>query len=228
MEISYGLIKKYDTDVARRLCLGARTASSLTTRAGGRTGGFAGSGLPTWDGSSNKYGVDDRLRNANARTDAAVLRGLISVAAETLDEDDVPDDDDMRYCALRPAQYHLMVRSPGVEVNRDYGGMGSSATGYIPMIDNVRLVKTNHLPIADYDATADDPNGPLSGTIDYGNTTALVWHAAAAGTVQLIDVTYESEYTAERQATLILGKYAFGHGLLRPECVREITNWGGV
>jgi hypothetical protein len=232
MEIAYGLANPYDIDVARTLVLGARRASDLATRPGGRTGGFASSGLPTWDGSTNIYGVDARLRNANAKTDAAVLRDLISKARETLDEDDIPEDDGLTNCALKPAQYHLLLRSPGVEMNRDFGGMGSAAQAVIPQIAGINLVKTNNLPTANLVGSGGGQNvpanSPWAGTnYTFNQTTALVWHASAAGTVQLTDVTYESEYSVERQATLILGKYMFGHGILRPETIREITSWNG-
>jgi hypothetical protein len=32
----------------------------------------------------------------------------------------------------------------------------------------------------------------------------------------------ESEYTVRRQSTLLVGKYACGHGVLRPEAAIEI------
>jgi hypothetical protein len=42
------------------------------------------------------------------------------------------------------------------------------------------------------------------------------------GTVKLMDLGVEMAYDIRRQGTLIVGKYAMGHGILRPECAVEI------
>ena len=243
-ELAYGLQRPYDIEVARTLVLGARRPSDLASRPGGRTGGRPGTAMPqpfqtnpipVWTGvGSANWGVDVRLRGASAKTNAISLRTIISNARLTLDEDDIPEDDGMTFCALRPAQYHLLARIGSDEMNRDFGGNGSAAESYLPMIAGIKLVKTNHLPTANLEAADQLAGGPynflpgitLANTaisVPFANTVGLVWHASAAGTVQLFDVTYESEYTVERQATLLLGKYCFGHGVLRPEAIRELT-----
>ena len=40
---------------------------------------------------------------------------------------------------------------------------------------------------------------------------------SAAGTVKLMDLATEMEYDIRRQGTLMVAKYAMGHGVLRPE-----------
>ena len=40
---------------------------------------------------------------------------------------------------------------------------------------------------------------------------------------QLKDLKMESDYDIRRQGTLLLGKLAYGHGILRPESAVEIT-----
>ena len=40
----------------------------------------------------------------------------------------------------------------------------------------------------------------------------------AIGTVKLLDLSVQSEYQIERQGTLMVARYAMGHGVLRPEC----------
>ena len=37
-----------------------------------------------------------------------------------------------------------------------------------------------------------------------------------------MDLAVESEYSVRYQGTLLVGKYAVGHGILRPECSAEI------
>lgn len=44
----------------------------------------------------------------------------------------------------------------------------------------------------------------------------------AVGTVKLLDLAQEMAYDIRRQGTLIVSKYAVGHGILRPECAVEL------
>lgn len=225
MELAYGLSKAYDQNSARNITLGARVGSDLTARPGGRTGGVSAAENANIVAAGGT--IDSRLRSATASTVAADLRALISGARLSLDEDDVPDDDDMTYTALRPMQYHLLAQSPGVEMNRDYGGMGSAAMSVVPVVAGTRLFKTNHLPGTDLTGSA-PTNGPTQLYKDFSQTIGLTFHASAAGTVQLLDVTYERDRVVERQADLIVGSFAFGQGILRPEAIRELTVWDGV
>ena len=39
-----------------------------------------------------------------------------------------------------------------------------------------------------------------------------------------MDLAMESEYIMERLGTLLLAKYAMGHGVLREECCYEFSN----
>ena len=50
----------------------------------------------------------------------------------------------------------------------------------------------------------------------------LVFHKSAIGTVKLMDLGMESEYDIRRQGTLMVGKLALGHGILRPESACSI------
>ena len=44
--------------------------------------------------------------------------------------------------------------------------------------------------------------------------------------MKLMDLSMESEYFMERMGTLMLAKYAMGHGVLRPEACYELVNTG--
>ena len=44
------------------------------------------------------------------------------------------------------------------------------------------------------------------------------------GTVKLLDLAAEMEYDMRRQGTLIVSKYALGHGILRPEASVELIS----
>jgi len=160
--------------------------------------------------------------SANWATNGEHLAQAIFIAAQTLDEKDVPAED--RVCFVRPAQYYNLVKAVS-NINKDYGGMGSFADGSIVKIAGIPIVPTNHLPSTDLSAAT----GVTAGTGNkyrgnFANTTALVLHKSAVGTVKLLDMGMEAAYDIRRQGTLMVAKYAVGHGILRPEAAVEIRN----
>ena len=62
----------------------------------------------------------------------------------------------------------------------------------------------------------------MSAPVDATSTAALVMHKAAVGTVKLMDLAMESDYDIRRQGTLMVAKYAMGHGILRPAAAVEL------
>jgi hypothetical protein len=156
------------------------------------------------------------ITDADALTNADSLVGSIFAAAQALDEKDVPSED--RYCFLKPAQWYLLINSSSKLVNRDYtrsenGGVDSAELGYVA---GIKVVKTNNLPDSNV------ASGPSAYQGNFSTLAALVMHKSAVGTVKLIDLGMEMAYDIRRQGTLIVGKYAVGHGILRPESAVEI------
>ena len=47
-------------------------------------------------------------------------------------------------------------------------------------------------------------------------------HKSAVGTVKLLDLSMQSAYDVRRQGTLIVSRYAVGHGVLRPDAAVEL------
>lgn len=142
-------------------------------------------------------------------------------AAQILDEKDVPEED--RFMFVRPEQFYAMARSTKI-LNRDWGGEGSYAGGNIIRVAGITIVKTNNLPktnvaIGTLEAGTDDKYAG-----DFSNTVGLILHPSAIGTVKLLDLGMESEYQLSKQGTLMVAKYAVGHGILRPEAAVEIRN----
>jgi hypothetical protein len=41
-----------------------------------------------------------------------------------------------------------------------------------------------------------------------------------------MDLSLQSQWDIRRQGTLMVGRYAMGHGVLQPECAGQITNTG--
>lgn len=153
---------------------------------------------------------------ATALTSASVLETAAFAAVTALDQKWCPDED--RFFYLNPAQYYLLINSGSKAINRDYfgDGNGSFKDGQIFRIAGCQIVKTNNLPQAVV------ATGPVAYQGDFSVTAGLIMHRSAVGTVKLIDLAVEMQYDIRRQGTLVVSKYAIGHGILRPEAAVEI------
>jgi hypothetical protein len=161
--------------------------------------------------------VTDADADAMTSAGADSLVASLFAAAQALDEKDVPSED--RYAFLRPAQWYNLINSSTKLINRDYtkginGGVDSNELGSVA---GIKVVKTNNLPDSNV------ATGPTAYQGDFSDTVALVMHRSAVGTVKLIDLGMEMAYDIRRQGTLIVGKYAVGHGILRPESAVEVN-----
>ena len=193
-QLGAALSRTMDANILQVGCLAARASATVT-------GGNGGTIVTDADGATN----------------ADSLVGSLFAAAQALDEKDVPEGD--RYAFLKPAQWYLLINSSSKLVNRDYtkgvnGGMDSAELGSVA---GIKVVKTNNLPDSNV------ASGPSAYQGDFSDTVALVMHRSAVGTVKLIDLGMEMAYDIRRQGTLIVGKYAVGHGILRPESAVEIN-----
>lgn len=194
-QMGEALADQYDRNVARNLVLAARATATIT---GGNGGGSA--------------------TNAAFGTDAAVLATGIYTMAQTFDEKGLPETE--RYIAVKPAQYYMLVQKTDL-INKDWNGAGSYAAGQMGTIGGVTIVKSNKVPQANDTANTNIPSGYRA---NYSTTVAIGWHPWAVGTVKLMDVKSESVWDTRRQSTLLLAKYACGHGVLRPECAFEFKS----
>jgi hypothetical protein len=161
--------------------------------------------------------------SSTAGTDSDALLSAISSAAEKLDENLVPEGD--RHTALAPAQWWLLANSTKV-FNRDYGNDGVNGSLARPAImewANILIHKSNTLRVVNGQTlAADATNEKNTYNGAFTNSIAPVFHRSAFGTVKLLDLSLETEYSVSRQSTLVVSKYAMGHGVLRPECAVEI------
>ena len=166
------------------------------------------------------YAAGTVITDSDAKTSATSLIGSIFDAAEALDDAYVPSED--RYCYLKPAEYYSLANASNA-VNVDFSGRGSIAQGTIPQIAGINLIKTPHLPSTDQSGTGVDVGGAGAAQLASAlNNVAVITHISAVGTVKLMDLAVESEYDVRRQGTLMVAKYAVGHGVLRPEACVQI------
>lgn len=191
-DVGRSLARSMDINVFRASLLNARASAAVS-------GGFGGT----------------QITASTAATSASALIAAAFLAAQTFDEKDVPPDE--RYFFVRPAQYNLLVNSGSTLINRDFSpANGSVADGVVYKVAGMEIVKTNNLP------STNVTTGPTAYRGDFRYTVALAQHKTAVGTVKLLDLNTEMAYDIRRQGTLIVAKYAVGHGGLRPEASVEI------
>lgn len=236
----------YSTEIGRQLAYTADRNLIQTVMGGARSttdrfsNGITAGGRQTYGGAVINLGDGTLAGNdlavssagnftPSTVTGAVILDGL-SLAAELMDEKNVPAEG--RYCLLPPSQYYKLVTENNDALNRDYGndGNGSIAAGVIVSAYGVRILKSNHVPttniaggISDDAAVNNNPFGGTSGyAASFAATVGCVFQTEAVGTVKLLDLSMESEYYMDRLGTLLMAKYAMGHGVLRAEACIEL------
>ena len=148
------------------------------------------------------------------------MAGSIWAAKQAMEEKDVPVDLAAVNAAVKPAQWYLLAQEPTLILNRDVDGDGSYSKGTFSLIGGVSVVKSNNLPWG----VDDSANSalPADYRVNMLTTTCVVFTEDAAATVQLLGLGMESEYDIRRQGTLMVAKYAVGHGPLRNKCAVEV------
>jgi hypothetical protein len=232
----YDVRSIYTTEIGRQLAYVAdknliRTVIAGATRTTDRFGVASGTST-LYLGSTITYNDE-----ATGATLGDELVAAFFNAARQMDEKNVPSSE--RYAIVTPEVYYQLVAFSTDAINRDFNpeGNGSIAGGMIMSIAGIRILKSNHIPTTDEAATAVAPHGDAGIQNDvFGHTGAdgtgyrrttdngflrskgVIFQKEAVGTVKLLDLGVESEYQIDRQGTLMVAKYAMGHGVLREEC----------
>ena len=173
--------------------------------------------------------IDESDNSLNTAT-AAGLIDTFTLIAQKMDENDIPSED--RFVIVTPAQYHALSAADSAAINNDFGNTGSGSAGTVFSLAGIEIVKSNHLQdIITLGATQEsddasannhpfDTSAPYTSggyNSDLTNLKLVGGHKSAIGTVKLLDLAVESEYSMPKQSHLMLAKYAMGHGILRPE-----------
>jgi len=212
-EMGAALARQMDRHCAQVGVLAARSLGTIT--------GVEGHG----DGLVIPTDYTGAPASADFANNGSHLREAIYKAAEKLEEKDVPHDE----CSIfvRPSQYFRLIEDEKI-LNRDFGASaGSFAKAVLPKVAGMNLVMTNNLPSRNISTGVDA--GPDQGSGgkyvgDFRPTVALIVHPSAMGTLKLMDLAMEMDYSVRHQATFMVAKYAVGHGILRPEAAVEIAN----
>ena len=158
------------------------------------------------------------IASATASTAANAMIDSLFDAAKQLDANYVPSEG--RKCFMRLEEYYKLANATNA-VNVDFSGRGSIAEGKVVKVAGIELVPVAHFVSSNVNSGVDQGSATAGGSnpqaVDLSNYVALVSHPSAVGTVKLMDLGVEKEYDIRRQGTLMVAKYAMGHGVLRPE-----------
>ena len=204
----------YSTEIGRALAFQKdkhilQTIGQAALGSANITGGDAGTVL-----------TNTGIASATAATAANAMIDSLFDAASALDSHYVPKEG--RKCFLRLEEYYKMANATNA-VNIDYSGgaNGGVKEGKVMKVAGIELVPTPHFVASNVNSGVDQGSATQGGSnpqaVNLTNYVALVCHPSAAGTVKLMDLATEMEYDIRRQGTLMVSKYAMGHGVLRPE-----------
>ena len=204
-ELGKALARTYDQNVAKVIANASRASTNLS-------GGNGGVVLTLANGNT-----------ASANVTGDEIAAAIYDIAQTFDERDIPPTD--RFCVLPPAEYYKLAESATRTIDTDFNpqGNGAFASGRVQMVAGIPVMMSNNVPQSNVGSNPSGANNTYSG--DDSKTIGLVFHKSAVGTVKLQDMTTEisgSDYGIMYQGTLLVAKYALGHGILRPEAAATI------
>jgi hypothetical protein len=204
-EIGRALATQMDKHILQTAVLAARSANVVT-------------GLP--GGSSIYNGPLGGPASKDFLATGLDIAYALFKAAEILDNNSVPDDGRVFMC--RPGQYYALIQAKDT-INSLWGGAGAYSDGKIFRVAGIDIVKTINLPstvVANGSVAAGTGNRYAG---DFTKTAGLVFHRSAVATVKLLDLGMEAQYDIRRQGTLMVAKFAVGHGVLRPSGAVEVV-----
>jgi hypothetical protein len=193
-EMGRKLADEMDRNIANEIIKGARSEAVLD------------------DGVGGSQIFDTDMMSATFDTKIQALAKALFTSAQTMDEKDIPED---RYVAFRPAEYYALAQNLDL-INKDYGGQGAIADGNVIKVAGIQVLKHNKVP------NSDTSSNTYHG-VNASNTVGVVWNPTAVGTVKLLDLALRADYDPRRLGTLMVAKYACGHGVVRPESAIELA-----
>lgn len=159
------------------------------------------------------------ISKANMSTDAATLAAAIYSAGVQMDIKNVPEEG--RICAVRPLQFSMLAQYENI-ADKNIGG-GDYASGRVGELNNIKIIKTNHLPSENISQTSNQSSSDYYYG-DFSKTVGLVFTKAAVGTVSRQGLITEVSWNPERLHYLLTARVLQGHGILRPDCAVELAN----
>lgn len=157
---------------------------------------------------------------ANLDTDMDALVASLFDAATIMDNKNVPEDG--RFVFLKPAVYNKLAQNTKV-LNKDWGGAGVFADGKVLRVAGIEILKSAHTPSTNVTTGTLQAGYADKYMGDFSKTCGIVFTKDTVGALKLMDIQMEAEYSVRWQGTLMVAKYAMGHGVLNPATAVELA-----
>lgn len=168
--------------------------------------------------------VTRTIEGGMATESEALGKAIISMLLEVktaMSKNYVPNDG--RVCYMLPVGVNALVASKDA-INRDFGAQASIIDANVVRIAGIDVVECPHLTVGGVTKVDNGtPDGLIQGVghafpTEYKDKCIfLVAHRSTVGTLVLKSFAIEHGRRIDYQADQIVGKYAMGHGMLRPE-----------
>ncbi len=172
-------------------------------------------------------GTKAALEADQAALGTEILKGLTTARAK-LTKNYVPSSDRKFYTTPENYSAILAALMPN---SANYAALIDPETGSIRNVMGFEVIEVPHLTVGgagdDLEGTNQKHGFPAASSetvkVALDNVVGLFNHRSAVGTVKLKDMALERARRAEYQADQIIGKYAMGHGGLRPEAAGALV-----
>ena len=216
----------YSTEMGRQLARNFDESVMMEVMRGAKANGVAAHNL---DATSKVQYLGASYDGFSVANKAAALATAIFAQAAIWDNQFVPQDG--RYLALKPVDYNALIQNT-TAINADWGGAGAYSDGTVFRIGGVNIIKAPQLTgVAEVDTSALTTGVAAGAAVQVahgaaGDTDvrAIMFTKDAVGTVKLQDIATESGYDIRRQGTLLVAKYAMGHGVLNGDGCAYFAN----
>ena len=215
----------YSTEMGRQLARNFDESVMMEVIRGAKAAGVAAHNL---DAAAKVQYLGASYDGFSVANKAAALATAIFTQAAVWDNQFV---DGERYLALKPVDYNALVQNTAA-INSDWGGAGAYSDGTVFRVGGVNIIKAPQLTgVAETD-TSGLTTGVAAGAavqVAHGaagdtDVRAIMFTKDAVGTVKLMDISTEAGYDIRRQGTLLVAKYAMGHGVLNADGCAYFAN----
>jgi len=215
----------YSTEMGRQLARNFDESVMMEVIRGAKAAGVAAHHL---DAAAKVQYLGASYDGFSVANKAAALATAIFTQAAVWDNQFV---DGERYLALKPVDYNALVQNTAA-INSDWGGAGAYSDGTVFRVGGVNIIKAPQLTgVAEVDTTGLTTGVAAGAAIQVahgasGDTDvrAIMFTKDAVGTVKLMDISTEAGYDIRRQGTLLVAKYAMGHGVLNGDGCAYFAN----
>jgi hypothetical protein len=215
----------YSTEMGRQLARNFDESVMMEVFRGAKAGALMSHNLAA---ASKVQYLGSSYDGFSVANKAAALATAIFTQAAVWDNQFVPGD---RYLALKPVDYNALVQNTAA-INSDWGGQGAYSDGTVLRIGGVNIIKAPALTgVVEVD-TSGLTTGVAAGAavqVAHGaagdtDVRAIMFTKDAVGTVKLMDISTEAGYDIRRQGTLLVAKYAMGHGVINADGCAYFAN----